>query len=251
MDWNIRKNRRHLLLLFVFGALVPHGALCLLQIASASESWSPAEIESYSNFFVCQWMPFCLALICYLRVQKRDSFSPLPILLAAGIILSFLPRFERESVLTLLWSLPLILVVELSALLKKLETSSRCIPAGIAADRRLLRSFFFWTLGFIGLAHISCEASTFYITVVSPFLMLPVPGILLFDVFRRQSDRPPTVWGFLGMLAMVPGALLLVTIGPMEKFKIYHLMSLGVGFVILFLLMLVYNLDQWVKPRNT
>lgn len=253
MDWSIKNNRKHLLLLLVFGGLIPHVGLCLLQIASASESWAPVEIQSYSNFLVCEWVPFCLALFAYLRLQKRDTFSLLPAIAAAVVILSFLPRFEQRSVWTVMRTIPLMLAMELSALLKKGQTSGNKFVAGLAADRKLLRSFCFWTLGFICVAFISCDASTFYITMVSPFLLLPIPGILLFDVFRRQTEQPPTIWGFLGMLVMMLPALYLVTIGPMEQFKIYHLMSLGAGFVILLLLLIVYNLDHWRKPagKNT
>lgn len=249
MDWNIKKNTKFFLLLFVLCALIPHGMLSLLEMASTSDNWSPAEIESYSNFFVCQWTPFWAAHISYLRLQKKDNFSLLPAISFALILLTFLPRFQQTSVLTIALTIPLILAVELTALLKKTEFSKNKVLAGISADRRLIRVFFFWSVVFHCVAFISCEACTWHITVVSPFLMFPIPGILLFDVFRHQKDQPPTVWGVIGMLAMVPLSLFLVTIGPMERFKVYHLMSLGIGYVSLFVMLIVYNMDHWRKPK--
>ena len=44
--------------------------------------------ESYSKFFVCQWTPFCAAIIAYLRLQKRDNFSLLPSVVFGLIVLN-------------------------------------------------------------------------------------------------------------------------------------------------------------------
>lgn len=247
LDRNIRNQGKYLLCQVVLCGLIPHGMLSLLQMASVSGKWSPAEIESYSNFFVCQWIPFWLVFLCYLRLQKKDRFSLMSVICAAVIILSFLPRFARRSVLTLVLTVFLIFAIELSALLKKGEGSGNRMIAGIAADRGILRAYWFWTLVFPCAVLISCEACTFEMTVVSPFQMLPIPGILLFDVLRCQKNQPPTVWSVFGMLATVPLSLLLVTIGPMARFMVYHLMSMGVGYGILFLMLIVYNLDQWKK----
>lgn len=247
MDWNIKNNLKHILPLFALCAVIPHVMLSLLQMASASDSWSPAEIESYSNFFVCEWVPFWASLISYLRLQKRDNFSLLPTLGTALIIASFLPRFDHKAVLTMGLTILLILAVELSAFLKNAESSTNKFFAGMAADRSVLRAFFFWSVGFLCVSLIACAACTYPRTVASPFLMLPIPGILLFDVFRRQNMHPPTVWSILGMLIMIPLSLLLATVGPMGQFKIYHLMSLGIGFALLLLLLIVYNIDHWKK----
>lgn len=247
MDWNIKKNIQYILLLVVLCGLVPHGMLSLLQIASTSDHWSPAEVEAYSNFFVCQWIPFWLALISYLRLQKMDNFSLHPAISAIVIVLTYFPRYDQRSVVTIAFSIPLIFVVELSALLKKAGSSTNAVLKGIAADRAVLRAFYFWSVVFPCVIFISCKACTWQTTIVSPFQMLPIPGVLLFDVFRHQKMQPPTIWGFIAMLAVVPLSLFLATIGPMEKFKMYHLMSLGTGYVLLFMMLLVYNIDQWRK----
>ncbi len=247
MEWNIKKNSKFLLSMIVLCGLIPHAMLFLLQIVSASDHWSPAEVENYSNFFVCQWLPFWLALIAYLRVQKMDDFSLIPPLCAAVIIITFLPRFDQRSVVTIALTIPLILAEELTGLLKKGESSKNKILAGISADRGVLRAFWFWSVFFLFVVLISCRACTFERTVVSPFQMLPIPGVLLFDVFRHQKLRSPTIWGMIGVLAVVPLSLFLVTIGPMAQFKLYHLMSLGIGYAMLFLLLIVYNIDQWKK----
>ena len=245
MDWNIKKNWKYLLLLVIFCAVVPHGVLSLLKLASGSGNWAPVEIESYSKFFVCEWTPFFAALISYLRLQKMDKFSLLPSVCVGLILLTFLPRFSRSSLAAVALVLPLMLAVECTALLRGLEASGSKLLAGLGADRRMLRAFGFWAIGFSCVALIGCKASAYYMPAVSPFMMLPIPGVLLFDVLRRQKEQPPTLWGVAGMLLMVPVALYLVTIGPMERFKVYHLMSLVAGFVILFLILVVYNMDQW------
>lgn len=250
MDWNIKRNWKYLLLLVFFCAVVPHVVLSLLKLASTSENWAPVEIESYSKFFVCEWTPFFAALISYLRLQKMDKFSLLPSACVAVILLTFLPRFSRSSLEAVALVLPLMLVVECTALLGKLEASGNQVLAGLGADRRMLRAFCFWSIGFTCVALIGCKASAYYMTAVSPFMMLPIPGVLLFEIFRHQKEQPPTLWGVVGMLLMVPVSLYLVTIGPMERFKVYHLMSLGSGFAILFLILVVYNMDHWRKPKT-
>lgn len=249
MDWNFRKNGKYLLLLAALCGLVPHGMLSLLQLASASEKWSPAEIEAYSHFFVCQWAPFWAALIAYLRLQKKDNFSLLPGIAFGLILLTFLPRFPQASVRIVALTIPFILAIELTALLKKMEASANKALAGIATDRRLLRAFFFWSVGFLCLTHISCEARMWDRVVASPFLMLPIPGVLLAAVFRQQDQHPPTVWGVVTMLAMVPASLLLAVLGSMAQFKLYHLMSLCTGYVTVFVMLIVYNLDRWKRPN--
>ena len=245
--WSIKKNIKYLLMLLVFCGVIPHVMLSLLQITSTSDKWSPAEIESYSNFFVCQWIPFWLTFVSYLRVQKMDNFSLLPSICGAVIILTYLPRFEQRSVLTMALSIPLILAVELSGLLSKAESSKNKALAGIAASRCILRAFYYWSLVFLCVVLISCKACTFERTIVSPFQMLPIPGVLLFDVFRHQQKQPPTIWCVVGMLVAIPLSLVFATIGPMEQFKLYHLMSLGIGYVLLFLMLIVYNIDHWKK----
>lgn len=250
MDWNIKRNRKYLLLLVILCAVVPHGVLSLMELASGSESWAPVEVESYSKFFVCEWLPFFAALIAYLRLQKMDRFSLLPALCVGLILLSFLPRFSRSSIEAVALVLPLMLAVECTAVLRRLKRSGNKLLAGLGADRRMLRAVGFWAIGFPCVAFIGCEASAWYMAAVSPFLMLPIPGVLLFDVLRHQKAQPPTLWGVVGMLLMVPVSLYLVTIGPMERFKVYHLMAMGAGFAILFLILVVYNMDHWRGKRE-
>ena len=215
-----------------FCAVVPHLVLSLLQMDFLSGSLSPIQIEGLSNFFVCQWIPFCMLLIAYLRLQKTDCFSLLPALCAGMIVLTFLPRYPLKSVETIALTIPLMLLVECSALLR-------------TADRKLLRSFWFWSLTFPCVVIISCKACTWYKAIVSPFQMFPFPGILLFDVFRQQENQPPTIRGVLAMLPAVPVSLFLVTLGPMAQFQGYHLMCLGLGYAFVFLMLFVYNWDHW------
>lgn len=240
-------DRIYLWILLTLCAIIPHAVLILLGMDFISASFSPAEVEIYANFFVCQWLPFWLVFIAYLRLQKQDSFSPLPAICAGMILLSYLPRFHSPSVLALMLTVPLILLMELSAFLKTAEASANPFLRAIAADRGILRAFSFWSVLFPCMALLSCRACTFPRTVVSPFLMLPIPGVLLFDVFRHQKAQPPTLWAVLTMLAMIPLSLYLVTIGPMAQFTLYHLMSLITGFVFVFLMLIVYNMDQWKK----
>lgn len=239
MDWNLKENRKCLLWLIVFCALVPHGILWLVQTGPAAAFLSPAEKESLANFFLSQWLPFWMVFLPYLRVQKKDTVSLLPTILGGLLIASYYGRWEIRAIAM---TMPLVLVMELSALLKRAEASKSRIPAALASDRGMLRAFFFWGIGYPCIALISCEASTWYIPAVSPFLMLPVPAALLAEVFRYQKQQKLTLWGGIGMLAMVPVSLYLVTIGPMARFMAYHLMSLGAGFGIVFLLLIVYSL---------
>lgn len=241
----ISTNRKYLLMLCIFCLVIPHGVLCLLQMDSVAAAMSPVRRESDSNFFVCQWIPFWLTFLSYLRLQKTDTVSLLTAVWASVILLTYLPCFPQRSVMAMALTIPLILTGELSALLKKAEASRNKALAAIAADRSLLRAFCFWSLVFPCVIHISCKACTFSNAVVSPFQMLPLPGILLFAVFRQQKEQPPAFWSILGMLALVPMSLFLVTFGPMAQFKGYHLMCLATGFALLFLMLIVYNFDRW------
>lgn len=239
MDWNLKENRKYLLLQLAFCALIPHGVLWLIQTGSAGASLSPAEKESLANFFLSQWLPFWMVFLSYLRVQKRDTVSLLPAILGGLLVISYYGSWEIPAIAM---TIPLVLLMELSALLKKAEASQNRILAAVASNREMLRAFFFWTIGYPCIALISCEASTWYIPVVHPFLMLPAPAALLAEVFHYQKQQKLTLWGGIGMLAMVPVSLYLVTIGPMERFMAFHLMSLGAGFAIVFLLLIVYKL---------
>lgn len=241
----IGTNMWYLLLLVTCCAVIPHTVLCLLQMDSASTAFSPFELEGYSNFFVCQWIPFWLTYISYLRLQKMDNFSLLPSICSAVIVLTYLPRFEQNSVMTIALAIPLAFAMELSGFLRNTECFKSKIISAIAADRGILRAFYYWSVFFLCVVLISCKACTFERTIVSPFLMLPIPGVLLFEVFRHQKKQPPALWSVIGMLTAIPLSLFLVTVGPMEQFKIYHFMSLGVGYVTLFLMLIVYNIDHW------
>ena len=250
MDWDMKKNRKYLLPLLVCCGVVPHGILSLLQMDAVSASLSPAETESYANFFVCEWMTFWMAFFSYWRLQKRDTFSLLPAIAGAVILLSYLGRFAQKSILTIGLIIPLILITELFAWLKNLESSGKKFLAGIAADRGALRAFFFWAVEYLCITLISCEACTWDRTVASPFLTFPIPAMLLIAVFRQQKSQPLTIWGCIGMLIMVPLSLFLVTVGPMEQFKTYHLVCLGIGYVVVFLLLIVYNMNQWRRGKR-
>ena len=235
----------YLLLLFGFCAIIPHAILCLLQIESVSAIFSPFELENYANFFVCQWMPFWMTFIPYLRLQKLNHFSWLPAICTVVIVLTYLPGFEKDSVMTIALVIPLVFSMELSGLLNKAVSSRSRFFSAIAADRGMLRAFYYWSVVFLCGVLISCDACTFERTVVSPFQMLPIPGVLLFAVLRHQQRPAPAIWSMVGMLPAIPLSLFLVTIGPMEPFKQYHIMSLGIGYVLLFLLLIVYNVDYW------
>lgn len=247
MDWDMKENRKYLFFLLVCCGAVPHGILSLLQMESVSASLSPAQAESYTNFFVCEWMPFWMAILSYWRTQKRDTFSLLPALAGAVILLSYLGRIAQKSILTIGLIIPLILIAELFALLKNMEASGKKVLAGIAADRAALRAFFFWAVEYLCITLISCEACTWDRTVASPFLTLPVPAMLLVAVFRRKNM---TVWGCVGILILAPLSLFLVTVGPMAQFKTYHLVCLGIGYAVVFLLLIVYNMDQWKREER-
>lgn len=236
-----------LLLLVIFCAVIPHTVLWLIRLNAASIAFSPAGLERCANFFACQWIPFWMTFLCYLRLQKADGFSWMPCICAAVIVLTYLPGFENNSVMTIALAIPLTLAVELSGFLSKAEFSKNKAVAAIAADRGILRAFYYWSVVFLCAVHISCMACTYERTVVSPFQMLPVPGVLLFEVFRHQKKQPPGLWSVIGMLGAIPLSLFLAAVGPMEQFRIYHLLSLGVGYVLLFLMLLVYNIDQWKK----
>lgn len=254
MDWSIKKNCKSLLLLFVFCALIPHIMLGLLDIASTSDFWAPVEINSYGNFIFFMWTPFWASVIAYLRVQKRDTFSLLPAIFYGLITLTFLPRFQIKSVLTMEWIVLLMLITESSTLLKKLESSGNPFLSGIGADRKMLRGFCFWTLGYLFLILVNYEAHVVVFrygdrVIISPFAMFPVAGLLLFSVFRHHKDRTPTIWSVLVMLAMVPVSFCIVSSGPMAQFKLYHVACLVTGYVILFLMLIIYNIDHWKKPK--
>lgn len=262
MDWSIKKNRSYLLLLVVFCGLIPHGMLALLQIASGSGNWSPSEIETYSKFFVCEWTPLCAAIIAYLRLQKRDNFSLLPAITFGLIVPTLLPRFRQISevfvvsgyhdgnnAIAIAFAIPVMLLMECSGLLGKLESSENRILSAIAADRGLLRAFLFWSVGILCLAFISCEACAYYSRVISPLSLIPIPGVLLFEAFRHQKQRPPTVWSAIGMLLMAPGSLLLTAIGPMKQFQGFHVTILLSGYAVFFLMLTFCNMDHWRKPK--
>ena len=254
MDWNIRNNRLYLILLFVLCGIVPHTMLLLLRIPPTSDTWSPAEIYLYSDFFVYLWSPFWAAYLAYSRLQKQDTFSLLPALGIAVLIPTYLYWYPHEPVFALTWIIPLILIIESTAFLKELADSSSKVISGIAANRFLLRSFYFWSIEFIGVIYIICIAlsripETYYV-MVTPFVMIPIPGILIFEVFRYQNNNVPTVWTLTIMLLLVPLSLYLISIGPMEYFKEYHLSCMGFGYFLIFLLLIVYNFDHWIKKSS-
>ena len=112
---------RYLLFLVAFCAGVPHLVLGLLQMDCVSAFLSPFAVEGYANFFVCQWIPFWLTFLSYLRLQKTDRASLIPAMCAAVIVLTYLPRFAQRSLGAIALTIPLILLTELSGLLKKAD----------------------------------------------------------------------------------------------------------------------------------
>lgn len=238
---------RYLLFLVAFCAGVPHLVLGLLQMDCVSAFLSPFEVEGYANFFVCQWIPFWLTFLSCLRLQKTDRTSLIPAMCAAVIVLTYLPRFAQRSLGAIALTIPLMLLIELSGLLKKAEFSGNKALAGIAADRGTLRAFCYWSVVFLCVVHISCKACTYSTTVVSPLQMFLFPGVLRFDVFRHEKKQPPAIWCIAAMLAVIPPSLYLATIGSMAKFKVYHLVCLGIGFALLFMMLILYNIDHWKK----
>ena len=262
MDWSIKQNRNYLLWMLVFCALIPHAVLMLLKMEHAAEPMGLATQESYSKFFVCQWTPFCAAIIAYLRLQKRDKFSLLPAVVFGLIVLTLLPGFgriretymqhthdENKAFFTALTIL-VMLLMECSAPLKRLESSHHRMLSAIATDRGILRAFFFWSIGVLCLAFISTEACGSRTTVVLPWSLIPIPGVMLLEVSRQQKERPPTIWGIMAMLLMVPVSLYLSTIGPMEMFRSYHFTCMLSGHLIVFLMLIVLNVDHWKHAKT-
>ena len=261
MERSIKKNRRYLLWMVILCALIPHAVLILLELEYATDPMGTATQETFAKFFVCQWAPFCAAIIAYLRLQNRDNFSLLPALCFGLIVPTLLYRFDQISATfmkngisennanAIVFVIPMMLTMECSALLKMLESSNHKVVSGIAADRGILRAFLFWSVGIPCLAILSCEACAYYTRVILPWSLIPIPGILVYEVFRQQKNRLPTVWGAIGMLLMVPVSLILVTIGPMEMFKVYHFTIQLSGHLILALMLVVYNIDHWRKTK--
>ena len=82
-----------------------------------------------------------------------------------------------------------------------------------------------------------------------PLILIPVPGILLISAFRQLNDKPPRAGGILCLLAMVPVTVWLCSTGPMALYKLYFLLIMLGGYVMFFLLQLIYHADRFKKAK--
>lgn len=242
-----RNSLKYLLWIVVLCGVIPHAALSIIQALSASEAFSPAELDSYKRFFTREWMPFWAAFLSYRGQQKTDDVSALYVLSTSAVIATFLPRCDRQTVMAMALVLPLTLFLEMFALLKKADASENVILAGLAADRGMLRTFFFWTVVIPCLAHISCAWMQ---GIVVPLILLPVPAALLVGSWRQLKEQPPTLGGIVAVLLMLPITCVLAATGPMENFKLYHLMIFMAGYILFFLFQGVYHMDRWCRVRK-
>ena len=128
------------------------------------------------------------------------------------------------------------------ALLKK--HPKKGFLSGIRANRKLLRAFFFWEIATLSIIHISCLGMQ---AIMMPLILIPVPGILLISAFTQLNDKPPRAGGILCLLAMVPVTVWLCTTGPMALYKLYFLLIMLGGYVMFFLLQLIYHADRFKK----
>lgn len=247
MKNTLRSDLKYLLWLVVLCGVIPHAALSIIQAQSGSEAFSPAELDSYRRFFTREWLPFWAAFIAYRGQQKTDRVSALYALCTGAVIATFLPRCDQQTVMAMALVLPLILFSELFTLLKKADASENSFLAGLAADRGMLRAFFFWAVVIPCLAHISCAWMQ---GIVVPLILLPVPAALLMDACRQLKEEPPTLGGIMAILLMLPATYVLTTSGPMENFKLYHLMIFMAGYILFFLFQGIYYMDRWCKVRK-
>ena len=244
MKHHIRKNLHFIVYFTVSCILVPSLVLSLLQLEAVSKHFAPVEIMSYSRFFALEWTPFWAVYLAYRRQQKKGSFSPLPVL---GYVLSaaiMMLQCDFLSFPILACNVGLLLTMESFALLKKLPKKG--FLSGIRANRKLLRAFFFWEIATLSIIHISCLGMQ---AIVMPLILIPVPGILLISAFRQLNDKPPRAGGILGILAMVPVTVWLCSIGPMALYKLYFLLIMLGGYVMFFLLQLIYHADRFKKTK--
>lgn len=255
MDWNVKKNWKYLLGLAAFCGLIPHAGLAVLKTAAGSGNWAPVQIRSAMEFLFFDWLPFWAVLITYLRVQNRDNCSVLP-MLACGLILpTFLPYFPGKAVAGMAWLLPLMLAVECTGLLNRLESARSRALSAIGADRKLLRAFLFWSVTVLLQILVTCNARTAVLSqggslMIHPFLLIPVPGLLIYSVMRYHKASAPSLWSVLLMLAVTPVSAVLVSTGYMAQFRAYHLLCLLSGFFLLFLMLVVWNADRWARPKT-
>jgi hypothetical protein len=138
----------------------------------------------------------------------------------------------------------LLLAMESFALLKKLPKKG--FLGGIRANRKLLRAFFFWEIATLSIIHISCLGMQ---AIMVPLILIPIPGILLISAFTQLNDKPPRAGGILCLLAMVPVTVWLCSTGPMALYKLYFLLIMLGGYVMFFLLQLIYHADWFKKTK--
>lgn len=239
MKWSVKSDRKYLLSLLIFCLLIPHGLLSLVTMASASGEWAPAQIENWRITVVYEYVPILLVFFAYQRMQRMERFSLMPAVLSALILASYLPRYETRGVLVMAGILPMILLLEGFVVLKKLEGCGKML-SGLAADYKMLRSFFLWSVCTFAFVFLISEAINAYRSILSPLYLIPLPGFLIFDAMRQQKKCPSTIWGMLALIPMMTVSLYLATLGPMEMYRLYHQMILLCGYVLFFLIQIVY-----------
>ncbi len=245
MKQKTRKNLHFALYFTVFCILIPNLFLTLLQLEKASEYFAPVEIASHSRFFVLEWTPFWAVYLAYRRLHKQGKFSPLP---ALGYVLAstiLMLRCDFLSFAIRAYTIILMLAMESFALLKKLPKKG--FLGGVRANRKLLRTFFFWEIATLSIMHISCVGM---MAIALPLILIPVPAMLLVSAFRQLNDKPPKFGGILGILAMLPVTIWLCSIGPMAPYKLYFLLIMLGGYGMFFFLQLIYHADRWTKKKT-
>lgn len=243
MKWNVRKNLNYLLLMTAMCSLIPHAVLAIVQAKVHAETMIPARAENIILFFICEWTPFWAVFIAYLRQEKMDDASLLPMLGFAAVIASCVPVCEKKQIMVLVLTIPLLLTVECFAFLKRWDDSKNVLLKGIAANRSLQRAFFFWSVAIFAMIHIAC--APFRVTVVNPLPFLPVAGILVAVGFRKLNNLPPTMGGIAGLVVLMTVSLILATSGPMAFYKQYFIAIILCGYGAFFLLQIIYHMDHW------
>ena len=247
MKNTVKRNLKYVLGLLLMCGLIPHVVLAVIAGKAGSVNVSPVRLEAYSMFITREWIPFWAVFLCYLRRQKTDRFSPVPVLAMGLILCTFIPKCGLQTWKAMVLVLPLMLIMECFTLLKKLDGSASGILTGMAANREMLAAFFFWTVAIPGVAQISCAWTN---GIVVPVLLMPVPAALLVSTYRKLKGNAPTMGGILGILLMLPMTYFLTTTGPMENFQMYNLLIFLSGYVLFFLFHGIYHMDRWLPLRS-
>ena len=211
MDWNINKNGKYIIILFIFVMCIPHIMMSLCApLKIEPREWIKDQIISPAYmFWLCAWVaiPVTIGIVSAKHVLNGGNFCPIFAIEVLMFMLTYGFQIEDKHILMLFPAVPFALLTECFSLLNFAEKSHPKSENGfltrLALNRNFLTLLYFWSIVYPCAVGVAWSYHVIWSFPPACWL-LPVPFVLMFLPYQQFSDENILLnkEGLVGILAL-------------------------------------------------